>query len=145
MADAIRDLQRRAENAEREVRHLVAENQALRTRAELAERRLAGFDGPAVAAATRSNMMGGATWLISNRTAAQPKSADLLYSVPAIGAYMGLTERQARYLCQKGTLPSFKIDGTVWRLAFRDRRVAGGQTSAIAKHARLVVQQVGRN
>lgn len=54
----MRKLQRRAENAEREVRHLAAENLVLRTRAEIAEARLAGFNGPHVVAAPRPSMIG---------------------------------------------------------------------------------------
>ena len=39
--------------------------------------------------------------------------ADLLYGAPAVADYMNMTERQARYLMDKGSLPSFKIDGKV--------------------------------
>lgn len=39
--------------------------------------------------------------------------ADLLYGAPAIADYLGVTQRQVRYLMEKGTLPSHKIGGKV--------------------------------
>ena len=38
---------------------------------------------------------------------------DLLYGVPAIAEFLGLTERQARHHCDKGHIPTFRIGGTV--------------------------------
>lgn len=43
----------------------------------------------------------------------EKRTVDLLYGAPAIAAYLGMGERQARYLMEKGTLPSFKIGGKV--------------------------------
>lgn len=34
---------------------------------------------------------------------------DLLYGVPAIGEFLGLTARQARHLCEVGRVPTFKV------------------------------------
>lgn len=39
--------------------------------------------------------------------------ADLLYGVPAIAAYLGLREKQARNRVDRGEVPTFKIGGTV--------------------------------
>lgn len=39
--------------------------------------------------------------------------ADLLYGVPAMAAYLGLSEKQLRHRIEAGSIPSFKIGGTV--------------------------------
>jgi hypothetical protein len=58
---------------------------------------------------------------------------DLLYGGKAIANYLGMRERQARYLLEKKTIPSFKIDGTVcasravidqWLKKQQDRAIA---------------------
>lgn len=38
----------------------------------------------------------------------QVDTADLLYGVQAIAKFLGLRERQARHLCEKGSLPTWK-------------------------------------
>lgn len=38
--------------------------------------------------------------------------SDLLYGVPAIAAYLGLTEKQARHRIEAGSIPTFKMPGT---------------------------------
>ena len=40
-------------------------------------------------------------------------SADLLHGVPAIAAFMGLEERQARHLADTTNIPTFKIGGRI--------------------------------
>jgi hypothetical protein len=35
--------------------------------------------------------------------------ADLLYGVPAIARYMDMREPQARHLCERGDIPTFRI------------------------------------
>lgn len=37
--------------------------------------------------------------------------ADLLYGVKAIGAFLGLTERQAQHRIDDGDLPTFRLGG----------------------------------
>ena len=39
--------------------------------------------------------------------------ADLLYGVPAIATYLGLTDKQVRHRAEAGDIPTFKIGGTV--------------------------------
>lgn len=43
----------------------------------------------------------------------QDQVCDLLYGAKAIALFLNMRERQARYLIEKKTIPSFKIDGTV--------------------------------
>jgi hypothetical protein len=43
----------------------------------------------------------------------EKRVADLLYGVPAIATYLGMRERQARHLVDRGIISSFKIGGTV--------------------------------
>ncbi len=40
-------------------------------------------------------------------------TADLLYGVPAIAAYLNIRQRQAYHLIDKAGLPSFKLAGKV--------------------------------
>lgn len=40
-------------------------------------------------------------------------TADLLYGIAAIADHLGVTRRQALYLKEKGTIPTFYIDSTV--------------------------------
>ncbi len=40
-----------------------------------------------------------------------PQTADLLSGARAIGQFLGMTERRARYLAETGSMPTFKIGG----------------------------------
>lgn len=40
-------------------------------------------------------------------------SADLLYGVKAIGAFLGLTRPQAQHRIDAGELPTFRMGGTI--------------------------------
>ncbi|EYR81851.1 hypothetical protein [Shinella sp. DD12] len=41
------------------------------------------------------------------------EKADLLYGVASIAKHLGITERRALYLKEKGSIPTFQIDRTV--------------------------------
>lgn len=41
------------------------------------------------------------------------RQSDLLYGVPAIGRYLRIRERQARHRIEAGTIPTFRMDGTI--------------------------------
>jgi hypothetical protein len=41
------------------------------------------------------------------------ENSDLLYGVPAIAAFLGLRTKQARHRISDGTIPSFRIGGTI--------------------------------
>ena len=50
------------------------------------------------------------------------KDGDLLYGVPAIADFLGVSVRQARHQCEVGRVPSFKLGqiicgrrSTLWR------------------------------
>jgi excisionase family DNA binding protein len=66
----------------------------------------------------------------------------LLYGVPAIAKFLGLTERQVRHRVRDGELPTFKIGGTVcarrtslvaW---LADREVTAQASARAARNAR---------
>lgn len=40
-----------------------------------------------------------------------PNAADLLYGVPAIAAFLGLTRHQAQHRIDKGEIPTFRLGG----------------------------------
>ena len=42
-----------------------------------------------------------------------PRQSDLLYGVPAIARFLRLRERQARHRIDNGTIPTFRLDGTI--------------------------------
>lgn len=42
---------------------------------------------------------------------AEQSDRDLLYGVPAIAAFLGLGDRQARHLADTGAVPTFKLPG----------------------------------
>lgn len=46
-------------------------------------------------------------------------NADLLYGVPAIAEYVGLTDKQVYHLHYKNDLPTFKIGGKICSLKSR--------------------------
>ena len=53
---------------------------------------------------------------------APPPDGDLLFGVPKIADFLGVTERQARHQCESGRLPTFKMGqiicsrrSTLWR------------------------------
>lgn len=63
---------------------------------------------------------------------------DLLYGAPAIAAFLGLGERQARHLSDTGAIPTFKLPGnkiicarrstlSAW-LAEREAKAAKGRS-----------------
>jgi predicted DNA-binding transcriptional regulator AlpA len=69
-------------------------------------------------------------------TDAQTNSeTDLLYGVPAIAAYLCMTQPQVYHLHNKGELPTFKIGGKVCarrstlaaHFAEQERKAAGGE------------------
>lgn len=39
--------------------------------------------------------------------------ADLLYQVPAIAKFFGMTEKQARHRIERGEIPTFRMGGTI--------------------------------
>lgn len=41
------------------------------------------------------------------------RHSDLLYGVPAIARFLRLRERQARHRIDNGTIPTFRLDGTI--------------------------------
>lgn len=41
------------------------------------------------------------------------RHSDLLYGVPAIARYLRIRERQARHRIDAGTIPTFRVDGTI--------------------------------
>ncbi|MBN9074321.1 MAG: DNA-binding protein [Rhizobiales bacterium] len=41
------------------------------------------------------------------------RKGDLLYGVKAIAEHLGVTERRAQYLKDKGSIPTFYLDSTV--------------------------------
>lgn len=44
---------------------------------------------------------------------AEHDSANLLYGVPAIAKFLRLRERQVRHRIDAGTIPTFRLDGTI--------------------------------
>jgi hypothetical protein len=62
-----------------------------------------------------------------NATTQTGDAGQLLYGVPAIAKFLGLTERQVLHRARDGELPTFKIDGAdcarrAFLVAARSRR-----------------------
>ena len=47
------------------------------------------------------------------QSASEDEPADLLYGVPAIADYLGLTQHQARHNIDKGRIPTFRMGAII--------------------------------
>jgi len=59
---------------------------------------------------------------------------DLLYGVPAIARYMDMREPQARHLCERGDIPTFRMGRIICsRRSTIDAHLAERQARALAR------------
>jgi hypothetical protein len=68
----------------------------------------------------------------------QSEPADFLYGAPAIAAFLGMTEKQARHRIEAKQIPTFKVGGTICaRRSSLNAWIAEQEAAALAAKARF--------